>query len=221
MTFSAGQFERTSPGAVTTGFVTAVYAKLSPIYDLVFGRILQPGRVIAVARMGLSHSPTVLEVGVGTGLNAPLYPAHFRVTGIDISADMLEKAHERVARGRLHHVHLVQMDAAHLTFPDNAFDIVYAPYTISVVPDARQVAREMRRVCKVGGTILILNHFLSANPVLASVERALSPLTVHAGFRSDLNLRDVLSSADLTPVSIEAMNMPPLWQLVTCIKPQP
>ena len=218
MPFSSSQVERTSPVAVTTGFVTRVYAKLSPVYDLVFGRILQPGRVTAVARMGPSRSPTVLEVGVGTGLNALLYPPHFRVTGIDISADMLDKAHERVARERLHHVRLLQMDAEHLRFPDNTFDIVYAPYTISVVPDAVRVAREMRRVCKAGGMILILNHFLSPNGVLARVERAISPLTVHAGFRSDLDLRDLLASADLTPASIEAMNMPPLWQLVTCIK---
>jgi phosphatidylethanolamine/phosphatidyl-N-methylethanolamine N-methyltransferase len=203
---------------VTTGFVTAVYAKLSPVYDLLFGRILQPGRVATVARMDLNHGASVLEVGVGTGLNAPLYPAHLRVTGIDISADMLEKARERVAREHLDHVRLVQMDAAHLTFPDNAFDIVYAPYTISVVPDAVRVAREMRRVCKVGGTILLLNHFLSANPLLASVERAICPWTVHAGFRSDVDLQDVLASADLTPTSIDEMNSPPLWRLVTCPK---
>ena len=201
----------------TNGFVDRVYARLSPLYDLVFGRVLQPGRVAAIERMDLGRATDVLEVGVGTGLNAPLYPAHCRVTGIDISAPMLHKAQERIARDRLR-LRLLQMDAAHLTFVDNSFDVVYAPYTISVVPDPVRVAREMQRVCKPGGSIVILNHFRSTDPLVARVERALSPLTVHVGFRCDLDLMQLLATAGLRPKSIEAMNVPPIWRLVTCIK---
>jgi hypothetical protein len=85
-------------------------------------------------------------------------------------------------------VRLLEMDAAKTTFADDTFDIVYAPYLISVVPDPVMVAREMRRVCKPGGKIVILNHFRSANAVLSRVERSISPLTVHIGFKSDLDL---------------------------------
>ena len=81
---------------------------------------------------------------------------------------MLEKARERLARKELQNIRLLQMDAADLKFADNSFDIVYAPYLISVVPDPLQVAREMRRVCRPGGRIIFLNHFLSPNPLLVA-----------------------------------------------------
>ena len=78
--------------------------------------------------------------------------------------------------------------------------------------------REMRRICKPGGKIIILNHFRSANPVLSRVERAISPLTVHIGFKSDLDLPAFLAQAELRPESIEKVNHPKIWSLVTCIK---
>ena len=205
---------------MTNGFVENVYSRLSPVYDMLFGSMLQPGRVAAVARMPIKHHAEVLEVGVGTGLNTPLYPAHCRVTGIDISAVMLQKARERVARERLHQVRLLQMDAARLTFADDSFDVVYAPYTISVVPDPVQVAREMRRVCKPGGAIIFLNHFRSGDPLIARLERVLSPFTVHLGFRCDLDLSDLLAGAGLKVSSMDAINVPAVWRLVTCIKDQ-
>jgi phosphatidylethanolamine/phosphatidyl-N-methylethanolamine N-methyltransferase len=110
------------------------------------------------------------------------------------------------------------MDAAAMDFPDESFDIVYAPYLISVVPDPVRVAQEMRRVCRRGGRIVILNHFKSANPVLSRIETAISPLTVHIGFKADLDLNAFLTQADLTPVSIEKVNIPKMWTLVTCVK---
>jgi len=201
----------------SNGFVDRVYSRLSPLYDVMFGRVLQPGRIAAIQRMNLRRGADILEVGVGTGLNAPLYPSHCRVTGIDMSAPMLQKARERIERERLR-LRLLKMDAAHLTFVDDSFDIVYAPYTISVVPDPVQVAREMKRVCKPGGAIVILNHFRSTDPIVARVEAALSPLTVHVGFRCDLDLTQLLVHSGLRPASIEAINVPPIWRLVTCIK---
>ena len=98
------------------------------------------------------------------GINLTLYPRDCTVTGIDLSDSMLEKAHEHVAKNGLRNVRLLQMDASALNFADDSFDIVYAPYLISVVPDPLQVAREMRRVCRPGGRIIILNHFRSAEP---------------------------------------------------------
>jgi phosphatidylethanolamine/phosphatidyl-N-methylethanolamine N-methyltransferase len=110
------------------------------------------------------------------------------------------------------------MDAADLKFADDAFDIVYAPYLISVVPDPVKVAREMRRVCRPGGRIIFLNHFLSPNALLSRVERLISPATIHIGFKSDLDLPAFLAQADLKPVSIEKVNWPKIWSLVTCVK---
>ena len=208
-----------SVAAVENDFVEGVYDKLAKVYDLTFGPSLHPGRLQAIQRMGITGQDRVLEVGVGTGINLSLYPRDATVIGIDFSSSMLEKARERAARKDVpHSLRLLQMDAADLKFADDSFDIVYAPYLISVVPDPVKVAQEMRRVCRPGGRIVILNHFLSPNPILSRLERSISPFTIHIGFKSDLDLPAFLAQADLQPISIEKVSFPPIWSLVTCIK---
>jgi phosphatidylethanolamine/phosphatidyl-N-methylethanolamine N-methyltransferase len=203
---------------VENDFVARVYENLAWMYDFVFGPTLHTGRVQAIERMGINRGDRILEVGVGTGINADLYPRDCAVTGIDLSTSMLDKARDRVARKGFRNVRLIEMDAADLKFADGSFDIVYAPYLISVVPDPIQVAREMKRVCRPNGRVIFLNHFRSANPMLAWIERAISPATVHIGFKSDLDLPAFLAQADLKPVSIEKVNVPKIWSLVTCIR---
>jgi phosphatidylethanolamine/phosphatidyl-N-methylethanolamine N-methyltransferase len=208
-----------SVAAVENDFVEGVYDKLAKVYDLIFGPTLHPGRLHAIQRMGITAADRVLEVGVGTGINLSLYPREAAVTGIDFSSSMLEKARERAARKDVpHSLRLLQMDAADLKFADDSFDIVYAPYLISVVPDPVKVAQEMRRVCRPGGRIIFLNHFLSPNLFLSRIERLISPATIHIGFKSDLDLPAFLAQADLKPVSIEKVNWPKIWSLVTCVK---
>jgi len=204
--------------AVENDFVEGVYDKLAKVYDLIFGPTLHPGRIQAIQHMNIQPGERVLEVGVGTGINLSLYPKQATVTGIDFSSSMLEKARERAARKGLRSMRLLQMDAADLKFADDSFDIVYAPYLISVVPDPVKVACEMRRVCRPGGRIIFLNHFLSPNPVLSRVERLISPMTIHIGFKSDLDLPAFLAQADVRPVSIDKVNWPKIWSLVTCVK---
>jgi phosphatidylethanolamine/phosphatidyl-N-methylethanolamine N-methyltransferase len=207
-----------SVAAVENDFVARVYENIAWAYDLVFGPSLHPGRVQAIQRMGIAPGDRVLEVGVGTGINASLYPRDCSVTGIDLSAPMLEKARDRIMRKGIRNVRLLEMDAADLKFASNTFDIVYAPYLISVVPDPVAVVREMHRVCRPGGRIIVLNHFRSSNPALAWIERGISPFTVHIGFKSDLDLPAFLAQAELKPVSIEKVNVPRIWSLVTCVK---
>lgn len=207
-----------SATAVENSFVEGVYDKLAKVYDLTFGPTLHPGRIQAIQRMNIQPGERVLEVGVGTGINLSLYPKEASITGIDFSGSMLEKARDRVARKEIRGVRLLQMDAADLKFADNSFDIVYAPYLISVVPDPLTVAREMQRVCRPGGRIIFLNHFRSPNPILSRIERAISPFTIHIGFKADLDLPAFLAQANLHPLSIEKVNVPRLWSLVTCVK---
>lgn len=204
--------------AVENDFVEDVYGKIASWYDWFFGPTLHPGRLQALQRMGIKADDKVLEVGVGTGINAALYPRDCSVTGVDLSSSMLEKARERVARKGLTNVRLLEMDAAALTFADNTFDIVYAPYLISVVPDPVRVVLEMNRVCKPGGRVIILNHFRSQNMLVSRIERLISPLTLYVGFTADLDLPGFLAQAGLTPVSIEKVNIPRMWSLVTCVK---
>jgi ubiquinone/menaquinone biosynthesis C-methylase UbiE len=165
-----------SVAAVENDFVEGVYDKLAKVYDLIFGPTLHPGRLQAIERMNIQPDERVLEVGVGTGINLSLYPREATVTGIDFSSSMLEKARERAARKDAAPVRLLQMDAADLRFADNAFDIVYAPYLISVVPDPVKVAQEMRRVCRPGGRIIFL-------PVRAA------HLTIHHSHRFQVGSR--------------------------------
>lgn len=206
--------------AVENDFVTGVYEKLAASYDFFFGRTLSAGRKLALQQMNVQPHDRVLEVGVGTGINTPLYPRNCNVTGIDLSAPMLDIARERVAKNGLHHVRLLEMDAAALTFPDNSFDIVYAPYLINVVSDPLTVVREMRRVCRPGGKIMFVNHFRSENFVLSRLERAISPLTVHIGFKSDFDLSGFLAQAELQPATVHHISTMRMWSVITYVNPK-
>src|SRR5262245_42230740 len=107
------------------------------------------------------------------------------------------------------------MAASKPTFADASFDIVYAPCVISVVSDPVKVVNEMRRVCRPGGKIVILNHFRSRTPVVARVERAISPFTVHIGFKADLDLPGFLAQSELKPSSSKKSSSRPSGPLST------
>src|SRR5579863_2727940 len=93
------------------------YRLFSGSYDLVFGPVFHPGRKEAVRIANDRPAQRILEVGVGTGLSLPYFRADARVTGIDVSKEMLAKARRRVERRRLQQVEvLLEMDAEHLTF---------------------------------------------------------------------------------------------------------
>jgi phosphatidylethanolamine/phosphatidyl-N-methylethanolamine N-methyltransferase len=94
--------------------------------------------------------------------------------------------------------------------------VVYAPYVISVVPDPVQVGRELRRVCKPNGRVVLLNHF-QHEPEPVWFERLLAPLAEPLGFKSDVALSPLLASSGLRPLSIQPVNVPPIWKLVVCV----
>ena len=203
---------------VELGFVERVYQNIANVYDYTYGPTLHPGRLEAIQKMAIRPGHSVLEVGVGTGINLSLYPRTCRITGIDLASRMLDKARGRIRSKALAHCDVEEMDATQMTFPDDAFDVVYAPYVISVVPEPVKVAREMYRVCRPGGRVVILNHFKSANAVMGWIEKTISPMTVHIGFTADLDLPGFLDQADLRPVSMEKVNVPKMWTLITVVK---
>lgn len=167
--------------------VKSAYRRYARIYDTVFGPVLQPGRKAVVDHLDLRDGQRVLEVGVGTGLSLALYPRTVRVTGIDISADMLQKARRRA--GHLPNIEaLLEMNAESMSFPDASFDRVVAMYVISVVPNPSRLLDELHRVCKPDGEIFLVNHFHSENPVIRVVERGLARFSDKIGFHADFEL---------------------------------
>ena len=198
------------------------YRLFSGSYDIVFGPVFHPGRKEAVRVANDRPSQRILEVGVGTGLSLPYFRTDSRVTGIDVSAEMLEKAKRRVERQQLAHVAgLHVMDAEHLEFEDNSFDAVLALYVASVVPDPARFAAEMRRVCIPGGTIVLVNHFTSDNWALRWMEKRLAHLARHIGFHADFPLDAFLSDSDLVAREIRPSNLFGYWRLLRCINEKP
>ena len=118
-----------------------------------------------------------LEVGVGTGKNFPYYPRDVKVTAIDLSPRMLERAQRKASALGLE-VELQEMDVQHLAFPDYVFDIVFATFVFCSVPDPVLGLRELRRVCKPGGMLLLLEHMRPDNPMLGLLFDLLNPILV-------------------------------------------
>ena len=191
--------------------VKAAYRRYARIYDVIFGAVLQPGRRAVLEALKLKPGDRVLEVGVGTGISLPLYPRDVRITGIDVSREMLEKARARVARAKLTNVDaLLEMDAEAMAFPDASFDKVVAMYVVSVVPQPAKLLEELHRVCRPHGEIFVVNHFQSENPVLGTLERALAGFSSQIGFNPDLDLRELVPVAQNGDVSRVAF----FWRMV-------
>ena len=194
------------------------YRLFSGSYDLVFGPVFHPGRKEAVRLANDRPNQRILEVGVGTGLSLPYFRADARVTGIDVSAEMLAKARRRVAQRGLSQVEaLMEMDAEAMSFEDNAFDAVLALYVASVVPNPARFAAEMRRVCRPGGTIVVVNHFTSENPAMRFIEKRLAPLAGKIGFHADFPLDAFLTASELQVRETRPSNLFGYWKLLRCV----
>ena len=194
------------------------YRLFSGSYDIVFGPVFHPGRKDAVRIANDRPGQRILEVGVGTGLSLPHFRPDSRVTGIDVSAEMLAKAQRRAERRRLAHVEgLHVMDAENLEFPDSSFDAVLALYVASVVPKPERFAAEMRRVCIPGGTIVVVNHFTSENRPMRFIEKRLAPLAGKIGFHADFPLDSFLAAGRLRTREVRPSNMFGYWKLLRCV----
>ncbi|HWR56980.1 MAG TPA: class I SAM-dependent methyltransferase [Negativicutes bacterium] len=145
----------------------------------------------------------VLEVGVGTGANLGYYLPGCEVTGIDFSPGMLNKARRKIFRAKVP-VTLLEMDAEHMDFPDNTFDTVVATCVFCSIPDPVQGFREVKRVCKNGGRIILLEHMRSENPVLGWLMDVFNPLALYL-IGSNINRQTVenVRRADITIFSVE------------------
>lgn len=190
------------------------YKRYAPLYDLLFGSVFQQGRWAIVKEMKAIGTKDVLEVGVGTGLMLPMYPQDVAVTGIDISKEMLDKAREKVDRGRTAAVSLMQVNGERLPFADNHFACVTLPYTYSVTPNPIRLISEVRRVCKKDGFIIIANHFSGVHSPWAMFEKIVSPFATKIGFQSEFSYQTYVENLDWNVVKSYSCNLFGLSRIV-------
>jgi phosphatidylethanolamine/phosphatidyl-N-methylethanolamine N-methyltransferase len=208
--------------ALDADAVKAAYRRWASVYDTVFGAISAPARREAVAAVNRAPGNRVLEVGVGTGLALPFYSPEKRITGIDLSAEMLALARKRVRRGKLANVEaLLELDAEQTGFDAGQFDIAVAMFVASVVPHPRALASELARVVRPGGTILFVNHFAAESGMISWVERIMAPGSRALGWHPDFKIDQLLAPSAMMSneamVTVRSMKPLGLFRLVTCV----
>jgi phosphatidylethanolamine/phosphatidyl-N-methylethanolamine N-methyltransferase len=200
-------------GTLPREAIIRAYRTYAPMYDRLFGRVLEPGRRALADAVSAAKSQRVLEVGVGTGLTFHRYPASCQIVGIDICEDMLAIAIRRAERLQNRQIRLEAMDAEAMRFGNGAFDCVTVPYVLSVTPNPHRLVAEIRRVCKKDGLILVLNHFSGSRGwrPLESVARFAS---ARLGFRSEFDLSENVLKHGWHVESIKTVNILGLSRLV-------
>ncbi len=195
--------------ALDADSVRAAYRRWAGVYDTVFGGVSAFGRRRAVEAVNALPGLHVLEVGVGTGLALPHYSRAKRITGIDLSAEMLAFARSRVKSSGLVNVEaLLEVDAEATGFEEGSFDIAVAMFVASVVPNPRLLLAEMRRVVRPGGHLLFVNHFAAERGPRWWAERALAPASRKLGWHPDF-ARDALLAPD-DQAQAQFASVPPL-----------
>ncbi|MBN9519188.1 MAG: phosphatidylethanolamine N-methyltransferase [Rhodospirillales bacterium 69-11] len=193
-----GQRDASPVAALDADAVRAAYKRWAGVYDTLFGGVSSFGRRRAVSLVNRLPGRDVLEVGVGTGLALPHYRPDARITGIDLSAEMLEQARKRVAESGLRNVEaLLEVDAEATEFADASFDVAVAMFVASVVPNPRRLLAEMRRVVRPGGNILFVNHFAADRGPRWWVERAMAPASRALGWHPDFSMEAIFAPEDM------------------------
>nr|WP_232351176.1 MULTISPECIES: class I SAM-dependent methyltransferase [unclassified Commensalibacter] len=195
--------------ALNADAVKLAYRRWAKVYDTVFGTVSSFGRRCAVEKVNSLPGKKILEVGVGTGLALPSYHNDKRVTGIDLSTDMLEKAKQRVKKEKIDNVDaLLEMDAEATTFETDSFDIAVGMFVASVVPHPDRLFKELQRVVKSGGHILFVNHFIAQKGLRSYVERIMAPASKALGWHPDFAIQSLLPPEVLKRAEINSV--PPL-----------
>jgi len=165
-------------GNKATESARKTYDRIAPFYDFMEG-LVERSRYNKWRELlwNKVEGSEILEVGVGTGKNFPYYPTHTQITAIDFSEKMLSRAQKKVEKQGIM-VKLQQMDVQNLEFVDNTFDTVVATFVFCSVPAPIKGLMEIERVCKPGGKVLLMEHVLSANRILAWLMNLANPVVV-------------------------------------------
>jgi ubiquinone/menaquinone biosynthesis C-methylase UbiE len=190
-----------------TDLVRKRYDRFAPFYDLLEAPVerfrFSAWRIRLTDRV---FGKRALEAGVGTGKNFGYYPSNVQITAIDVSPRMLERARKR-AEELGQDLDLRQMDVQELQFPDHSFDTVFATFVFCSVPDPVLGLRELRRVCKPRGRLLLLEHMRPENRLLGVLFDALNPLIVRiSGANINRKTIDNINSAGWTVETVRNLS---------------
>ena len=156
------------------------YNRIAPVYDFMDGLVemshYSGWRELLWSKV---EGNRILEVGVGTGKNFPYYPANAEITAVDFSEKMLNRARQKAEEYNVK-VDLQQADVQNMSFEDDTFETVVATFVFCSVPDPVKGLKEIGRVCKPGSKVLLLEHVLSANRILAFLMNLVNPIVVRA-----------------------------------------
>ena len=135
------------------------YTLYLPIYDLIADRIFRKYRKRSVELLQAKPEDAILILGAGTGLDLPYLQNYTNLTAIDITPGMITKLQERAEKLRIP-VDARVMNGQQLEFADNSFDAVIAHLILAVIPDPVACIKEVERVLKPGGTVMVFDKFL-------------------------------------------------------------
>jgi ubiquinone/menaquinone biosynthesis C-methylase UbiE len=153
------------------------YNRIAPYYDVM--EIISERTFSRWRRQLLARAKgKVLEIGVGTGKNFSYYPDGVDVTGLDIADKMLLQARLRADKLGFP-IHLMEDDVQSLTFPENSFDTAVATFVFCSIPDPVLGLKELGRVVKSSGEILLLEHVRIDKPVIGCIMDIMNPLFLH------------------------------------------
>jgi phosphatidylethanolamine/phosphatidyl-N-methylethanolamine N-methyltransferase len=163
--------DKIKPASAEHYDAAGAYDRWAAFYDLIFSLWLEPGRRAAVAAASQADAH-ILDVGVGTGLELPLFPPTVRVVGVDLSEPMLHRADQRVRRRGLANVEgLVCGDASRLGFKDASFGCAVLMYVLSVTPRPAAILDEVARVLRPGGEIIVVGRVSPEASTLVALEK--------------------------------------------------
>lgn len=195
-----------------------IYDVQSVVYNATFSRLVRRRVARAVDHLNIAGDDLVLDMGIGTGASLSFYPTdRGRIIGVDLSEGMLKLARRKIRELGLKRVTVFQANALELPFAEDQFDQVFISHVISVVSDPYRLVREAQRVAKPGAQIVILNHFQSTNPIIALIEKLLSPLCTKIGWRSDLALNDLIRRTGVEVDYRFKLGSIDLWETVVIV----